>query len=457
MLVHTLSDYAVAMHTEALPGDVIHAAKRCAIDWFSAVIPGGVISPATLLIEALDEDIENGDAVLFPSGRRTTMRTAALINGTAAHTVEFDDIYRDAVYHPGAPVIAAALAAAQSRHKAGEYFLRGVIAGYEISTRIGVAVTPAHYEYWHTTGTVGTFGAAAAVAVILGLDSERTAHALANAATMAAGLQQAFRSDAMSKPLHAGRAAETGVLVALAAEKGVTGAKDILEGQRGFGAAMSKEPDWDMAFADLGSTYNITRTTQKNHGACGHTFAAVDGVIALRAQHGLTPANIKRIVVGTYSKALEVTGNSHPTTAFEAKFSLPYCVSVGLLAGQVRLDAFSPTRLKDTTIRDLISRVELRVDPEADAAFPVHRAATVEVETVDGNTYRHSAPTRKGDPDNPLTDEELIAKHRELAVPVIGDYATESLLTMLQRLDELEDLARLKIGAPGPNAVETAT
>lgn len=447
MLVDKLADYAVTTRTVALPAEVIHAAKRCVIDWFAATIPGGILPPATLLQAVSQEDLGRGDALLYPSVQRTTARSAALINGSAAHTVEFDDIFRDAIYHPGAPVIAAALAAAQSRHVSGDQFLRGVISGYEISTRIGIAVTPAHYEYWHTTGTVGTFGAAVAAAAILGLDSERMAHSLANAGTMAAALQQAFRSDAMSKPLHAGRAAETGVLVAQMAEQGVTGAKDILEGQRGFGAAMSKDADWYGAFGDLSarSRYSVTRMTQKNHGCCGHTFAALDGVIALRNEHGLSAANVKRISVGTYAKALEITGNPKPRTAFEAKFSLPYCAAVALLTGRVRLDAFNPERLADPQVRELMTRIELRVDPKLDAAFPRQRAATVEIETVDGKHYRHHAPTRKGDPDNPLTDEELTAKYHELATPVIGKPAADALLDSLWRLEKIADAATLGI------------
>ena len=456
MLVDKFADYAVATRTVALPAEVMHAAKRCVIDWFAATIPGGMLPPATLLVAALGEDLDRGEAGLVPSGRRTSVRTAALINGSAAHTVEFDDIFRDAIYHPGASVIAAALVAAQSRHVSGDQFLRGIIAGYEISTRIGVAVTPTHYEYWHTTGTVGTFGAAVAAAMILGLDSACAAHALANAGTKAAALQQAFRSDAMSKPLHAGRAAETGVLVALAAEQGVTGAKDILEGPRGFGAAMSKDADWYHAFADLSarSRYNITHMTQKNHGCCGHTFAAVDGIIALRQQHKLSAANVKRITVGTYAKALEITGNLKPRTAFEAKFSLPYCVAVALLTGQVRLDAFSPERLADPQVREVMKHVELSVDSQLEAAFPRQRAATVEIETIEGKHFRHHSPTRKGDPDNPLTDEELSAKYRELVIPVIGEAAADQLLTTLWELEKLGDVTGIHCNGSNVSAAE---
>ncbi|MEJ0071412.1 MAG: MmgE/PrpD family protein [Pseudomonadota bacterium] len=176
--------------------------------------------PRPLLIEALDEQVGHGRALLYPSGQRAPAPVAALINGTASHTVEFDDIFRDAIYHPGCPVIAAALALGQARQVDGDRFLRAVLVGYEVSTRIGAVMVPAHYKYWHSTGTVGCFGAAAAAAAILGLDQIQFANAMGTAGTFAAGLQQAFRSDSMTKPLHAGRAAETGVLAALGRRQG---------------------------------------------------------------------------------------------------------------------------------------------------------------------------------------------------------------------------------------------
>src|SRR5687767_2253697 len=167
MLLEEIADYAVREQTSKLSDEVIHHAKRAVIDWYAALLPGSQVAPAVLLEQALAEDLDRGNARLA-NGRKATLRAAALINGAASHSVEFDDIYRDAGYHPGSPVISAALAAAQSTGASGETFLRGVIVGYEVSTRIGEAVMPSHYRFWHTTGTVGCFGAAAAVATILG-------------------------------------------------------------------------------------------------------------------------------------------------------------------------------------------------------------------------------------------------------------------------------------------------
>jgi 2-methylcitrate dehydratase PrpD len=445
MILETLAGYGASLRGSSLPPNVLHAAKRAAVDWFAATLAGANLSPATLLREALVGETGKGGALVLPSGPHASARTAALVNGTASHTVELDDIYRDGLFHPGAPVVSAALAAAQERRTHGETLLRGVIAGYEISTRIAASVNPAHYDYWHTTGTVGTFGAAAAAATVFGLEKEGMLHALANAGTLAAGLQQAFRSSTMSKPLHAGRAAEGGVLVALAAEKGVTGAVDILDGPRGFGRAMSDDPDWSAAVGGLGTSFNITEATIKNHAACGHAHAAIDAILELRSRHDLRAADIERITVGTYAKALEVAGVSEPRTAFEAKFSLPYCIGVALISGKVRLEAFADEHLNDPELHAVMAKIDMAVDAAAEAAYPEKRVAVVEVETTGGKRHCHRAPTRKGDPDDPLSDAELDEKFRELIEPVIGREVGEKLLAALWRIDELEDVRDLPL------------
>ncbi len=444
MIIKRFADYAASLVSAEIPNDARHAAKRAIIDWFSSTIRGGIVPPATMMMDAYADSIGHGKAVLYPSGRTSDARTAALINGAASHTIEFDDIFRDGLYHPAAPVISAALALAQAKDKDGNTLIRAVIAGYETSNRMAVAVNPAHYEYWHTTGSIGTFGAAAAASAVLGLDGEKTAHAMANAGTLAAGLQQAFRADAMAKPLHPGHAAETGVKLALAAEQGVTGALDILEGERGYGAAMCKDPDWETAADDLGKSFTIIRNTFKNHAACGHTHAAIDGILALRAKHNLTPENVKRIHAASFQKALEICGNSDPQTIFEAKFSLPYVAAMALRTGRgVRMEAFSDALLADQELRHLIAKVEVSVDAELDAQFPKRRAANITIETTDGETFEHYAPTRKGDPDNPLTDDELAEKFLELTESVLGDDGAAELLDALWRLDETADLGAI--------------
>jgi 2-methylcitrate dehydratase PrpD len=442
-VVERCGEFIEAMREARLAPDVLHHAKRAVIDWVAAALPGAGVPPATALETALAEELGRGAARLV-LGRPAGVRAAALINGTAAHTVEVDDIFRDGIYHPGAPTIAAALALSQAGALNGMNFLRAVIAGYEISTRIARAMGRAHYRFWHNTGTIGAFGAAAAGASALGLDRVRAAHALATVTTFAAGLQQAFRGDSMSKPLHAGRAAEAGVTAALAAREGVTGAFDVIEGEAGFGRALGAGPAWGEAVTPRGADYNITRMTFKNHACCGHTFAAIDGALAARAALGVAPEDIARVTIGSYRASTEVSGIEDPRTPAEARFSIKYVVAHALRHGSVRLAAFEPAPLADPATRGLMRRIEAGIDTQLDAAFPAQRAARVAIETRDGRSHALLQPARKGDPELPLDDRELEAKYLELAAPVIGAAPARGLL---ERLWRLEREARVTLAA----------
>lgn len=434
--------YAAEFHQAALDDEVLHHAKRAVVDWYAALFPGLAVAPVPQLHDLMQDELGRGRARLA-DGRRATARAAALINGTAAHAAEVDDSFRDAMYHPGAATIAAALAAAQERGASGKDFLRGIVLGYEVSTRIGVVMGRPHYRFWHNTGTVGTFGAATASAGLYGLGGLPFAHALATAATFAAGLQQAFRMDSMSKPLHAGRAAEAGLLAAQLAARGVTGSLDALDGDAGFGKAMGEAPDWSAVGQTLGKAFHIQRLTFKNHIGCGHTFAAIDGALALMAAHGLRPGDVQRVHVATYGPALDIACHHDPRTETEAKFSLRYVVATALVHGSVRLAAYTPERLQDPATRAMMNRITVAVDPAIDAAFPGRRSARVEIETVDGRRLVWLQPDRKGDPELPLSDEELDGKFLELASPVLGTPAARALLGQLWRLEGLADLQPL--------------
>lgn len=422
---------------------VWHAAKRCVLDYYGTTLPGGAVAPATMLKTAFADMLGRGGARLYPGGEITDARTAALINGAASHTVEFDDIYRDGIYHPGVPVISAALAVAESRGVSGETLLRGVIAGYEVSNRIAETINPAHYAFWHTTGTVGTFGAAAAACTILGLEEDQALNALANAGTLAAGLQQAFRGDGMAKPMHGGHAADTGVMCAISAGAGVTGIHDMLEGERGFGNAMCGGVDWSKVSATLGEDFTILRMTVKNHAACGHGHAAIDGALHLQAEHGFGPDDVERVDAGTYGPAVEIVGAQETTSAFEAKFSLPYCVAVALYDGSCRMKAFTDERRADPKLHELARKVFVSKDDDCDAAFPKRRSAKVRVTLKDGTSFEYYSPTRKGDPDAPLTDGELSEKYLELATPELGTERAAALEASVWSLEKLANVAEL--------------
>ncbi len=444
-----LADHAASWATRPLTTEVEHHARRALMDWFAALLPGCQRAPATLLAGAMAAERGPGRAICYVDGVPSPIRHAALLNGTASHTVEFDDIYRDAGYHPGCPTIAPALAAAQARGATMERLLRAITAGYEVSCRIGMAVQPSHYRYWHTTATVGCFGAATSTAVVLGLDAARIAHANATVATFAGGLQQAFLSDSMSKPLHAGHAAEAGALAAIGAEAGVTGALDVLHGRQGFAAATSEDTGkWAKAFASLDEHVCITAMTFKNHGCCGHIFAALDGVRDLQREHGFTAGDVAAIRVGGYGPTKTICDRPDALTETDCRFSVQYTVAALLTLGGVRLAAFEPERLRDPAIRAIMPKVSVDLDPELADAYPGRRAAKVWITLKDGRTLHRFQPTRKGDPDAPLSDAELSEKFTELAAPVIGAPAAAALLDRLWRGDALPGALPLLAAAP---------
>lgn len=438
--VEHFAAYAANLRAQDIAADVMHAAVRCVIDWYSAAIPG-VVDPASIALRAaLDEEVGHGTGYLL-TGERAPVRIAALFNGTASHTTEFDDIFAPAIYHPGSPTIAAALAIAQQKKTNGAEFLVSVIGGYEISTRIGAALGRRHYKFWHNTGTVGSFGSAAAAGILLGLNQQQMIHALGGVGTFAAGLQQAFRGDSQSKPLHAGHAADYGVFAAQIAAKGLRGAPDILDGAVGMGVAMSDGPDWNAALEDLGKAFNTQRMTVKNHGCCGHIFAALDGVLELQRQHRFALKDVERIDIGGYSATVDVTGNYTADTPSAAKFCLPFILASGLKYGSIRLDAYTPDRLGDAEVKVAMGKIQVHLDPKIDALFPRQRAAHITLRLTDGRVAEYFQPHRVGDPQLPLSDAQLEDKFLEMACPVLGDRQARDFVTRLWALTSQPSMA----------------
>lgn len=419
-LLQEFGQFIEASDQTSFTPSTIHSARRALLDWHGALITGADTDAASKLREAYQEELGVGQSSVAGTHKKAFTRAAAFMNGTISHIAEFDDIFRDGAYHPACPTISAAFALAESRNESIENLLAAIIVGYEVSTRISKVIQPSHYQYFHTTGTVGVFGSAAACAYLLKLNASQACDALATAGTFASGLQQAFRSDSMTKPMHPGHAAEVGLNAALTAQAGMTGTPDLLEGEAGFGAALCENPRWGEIFEGLGSSWNIEHMTFKNHGCCGHNFPAIDAVSHLLTAHAIDAEQIKKIRVGGYKATNEVCRYVHPKTPFEAKFSLTYTVSARIILGRVRERAFLEAALSNPKIYAMEDKVELSIDPECAAKFPLHRSAKVEIELNDGSIYKHHQHTRHGDPDEPLTDQELADKFLELAEPRIG-------------------------------------
>lgn len=416
-----------------IPQSARDDAKLALIDWWGATLAGWRTPEAGILLATCADETGSGRARLL-DGRAASPQVAALLNGAISHIVELDDIYAPALYHPGCPTVAAALAASQMANRGGADLLDAIVIGYEVGNRIGEALQPAHYRFWHTTGTIGCLGAAAAAGIAISLDAPRLRHAIANAASFAAGLQQAFRSDSMTKPLHAGRAAQAGVFAALAAAQGLTGASDMLEGPAGLAAATAEGADLSAVLQRFGTPWTVGGITRKDHACCGHAFAAIDGALALRGRTGDLEA-IRAIRVETCVTAIEVAGNPAPRSPFEAKFSIAFAVASALQYGRVRLEAFTPARVREPLLQALAARVSLHVSPHHDKGYPALRGATVTIEMADGTTIRHEQATRRGSPEYPMSDAEIAEKFLELAGAHLPGEAATALLNRLRTID----------------------
>jgi len=434
-----LAGLAADWHDRPFDAAVTAAVRNATLDWFATTLPGTQRAPASLMAAAdLGVGSGGGRAICYVDGYQTSPRRAAFLNGTASHTVEFDDIYRDGGYHPGSPTIAAALAVAQDRGLSREAFDRAVIGGYEAGCRLASALQPGHYEYWHITGTVGTIGAAVAGAMLLGQGRDGIAHAIAIATSFAGGHQQNLQGQSMVKAMHSGHAADAGLLAVYAAAAGATGALDSLHGPLGYAMATGAGTgNWDLAFEGAGDWTPISRMTVKLHGCCGHIFPALDGLAALMARHGIKPDQIATIHVEGYGATKTICDRPDPQSAQEARFSLQYCLAAQMILGSVRLAAMEPEALGDPRIRALMPMITVSRAEDLAAEYPRRRMARLQVRLTDGRTIDHFQPTRHGDPDDPASRTERIAKFHELAGPVLAPGEADRLRRIILESDEL--------------------
>ncbi|NNF29646.1 MAG: MmgE/PrpD family protein [Gemmatimonadetes bacterium] len=328
------------------------------------------------------------------------------------HVLEMDDLHRESVTHPGCVVVPAAWAVATAYGKSGRELLTAVLRGYEVMARIGASVGPDHYKIWHNTATCGPFGSAAAAGSLWGLDKERMVWALGNAGTQASGLWQFLEEGAMSKHLHAAHAAEAGVTSAALGRRGFSGPARILEGDRGFYRAMCPDPDPGRLEADPEAPWELVLTSIKPWPSCRHTHPAVDAGLELHSAVGDRP--VGRIGIETYDAALALCDRARPTSEYEAKFSLQYCVAVAVRSGQVDLRAFGEEERR--VYVESPPEVEVFATQEFREAYPDRWGARVTVELESGERVSAEREACLGDPEAPLGSEGLWDKALGLLV-----------------------------------------
>jgi len=441
-LTRRLAEVLAAVTYDDLPADVVADTRRSVLDWLGSVMAGSVEPPARMAQRVVAGLGTSGEATVFGAGRASAAG-AALANGVASHILELDDVHKGSTLHPGAPIIPAALAVAEREHAGGRAFLLAVAAGYEAALRIGEAVNPSHYRFWHPTGTAATFGAAVAAGSLLKLNAAQMLDALGSAGTQAAGLWEFNADGAMSKHLHPGKAAFNGILAADLARMGFTGASRILEGERGFFRATSKSYDATRITDGLSARWKISENCYKMHSCCGHTHTAIDVALKLRG-----PGAIAGIHIETYGPGFAIVKEMNPRSPYQAKFSIAYCVAAALAEGRVSLAQFSterfgPAGVRDGAIADLLRRARVAVEDDLTAKYPAAWPARLTVRLEDGRVLRGASDFPRGNPENPVSTEELEDKFLSLVASRFSTATARRALEAVHTVDCAGDMAEV--------------
>lgn len=444
-LTEQLARFLTSTRTSDLPAKTIEDARYFMLDWLGSAIAGAQTRPGSIVLAHAAEQIGQHSSVVGLKERKGT-QAAAFANGAVSHITETDDVHRGAVLHPGVAVIPAALATAERLGASGRDFLAAVALGYEVAIRVGESVGNSHYYYWHNTSTCGVFGATAAAGWLLGLSEQQMAWALGNAGSLSAGLWQFNEDGAMAKHMHAGHAASSGVLAAELAARDFTGTRFVLEGKRGLYAATSKDPRPELVTEGLRpgmERYKIAECVIKPYPSCRHTHAPVDVALALRQSAGLPPDRIARVEIDTYQATVDLTDNPNPTHEYAAKFSVYYCVATALARGRLTLGDFGPESLADPTVRALMGRTEVRVDPEIQARYPKEWCCRITLTSDRGERFQQLTTSPKGDPENPLSLAELREKFRSMVAGTPYGVRTGQLIQAVDTLDRAANVRSL--------------
>ena len=400
-----------------LPEPVLARTEELYLDWLASALASEGAHPIPLFERyAQKMGPSSGPAQVIVNGTGTSAYFAALVNAASSHLVEQDDLHNSSVLHPATVVFPAALAAAQDLGKSGRELLLASVAGYEAGIRIGEFMGRSHYRIFHTTATVGTLAAAVAVGKLLDFNEEQFINLLGSAGTQAAGLWEFLRDAADSKQLHTAKAAADGLLAAYLTADGLTGARNILEGEQGLAAGMSSDAQPGKLSAELGSRWALVETSFKFHASCRHTHPAADALLAVMQREGLSAAQISQVQTHVHQGAIDVLGRvTVPATVHQAKFSMGTVLGLIAVHGKAGLPEFHELALTDPAVAAFRDKVSMTLDPEVDSAYPQRWLGRVTVTTTDGRTLRGAIDEPKGDPGNTLSRAELADKFQRLA------------------------------------------
>lgn len=435
-----LTDFLHATTLDVLSRDTTRSAQFALLDTLGCALFGSPEPWSTLMAEEMLAEGGRGRCTIVGQSQTVPAPAAALCNGTAAHGFELDDHLDEAIVHPGAIVVSAALATAEATSATGERLLLGIVAGYEVLNRIGLAmgVRPAQRGY-HKTAVAGPLGAAVAAGIVMQLPADRLFTALCLSCATASGTK-AFASGAgggMEKRMHAGRAAEAGVRMAQLASRGYTAPPTAVEGKFGLLEVVSGETAQpDLIANDLGISWAIDNVYVKTYPCCAWIQAAVQQLVDMRGAAPLRLADIVKVRIGVSAYAKAQNGAVAPVDTFGAQFSIPYCCALALMGDPADPASYDLAVIDDPERRELARRIEIFVDPEMEAAYPRHYGARVELELANGQRHAGSVLDPHGMPADPCTPDELLHKFHKLASRTKSPEAVEALCTLVQAISK---------------------
>jgi 2-methylcitrate dehydratase PrpD len=447
-ITQTLVFFSHALNSKDLGSEVVERTKYLLLDYLGVAIAGSLTESSQPVYRMLANSPSSGPCTVIGTASQASPEHAALANGTAAHSLELDDTHQAGSIHPGVVMFPTAIALSETRPDIEfKEFVTAVVAGYEVATRLGMALQPKfHYELgFHPTSTCGVFGAAVTAAKLLRLSEEQMLSAFGIAGSMAAGSLEFLADGTWTKRLHPGLAAQNGILAAKLAAEGFRAPATILEGRDGFLWAYSRKPKPELVTQDLGQDFEIMRTSNKPHACCRYMQSSIDALIDLAAAHDIYPEQVARIEVAVLEAGWPLVCEPRkrkysPSNVVDAQFSMPYGAAVALTDRAAGLDQFTGDSFHSPLIKTLMGKVVLQKDKRIEKNFPAEWPANVTVHLTNGKQFKKRIRYPKGDPENPLSWQELSAKFHSLASRVLPKARCDQIIKSVKSMSTSTNL-----------------
>jgi len=443
-MTEKFAEFCEDIKFDNLPLDVVKRTKLLIIDTVGIIIRARHDAESTpSLVSSIEKlEMNNGSCQVFSDKNSYTPSAAALLNGTLAHSLDFDDTHAEASLHSSAPILSAALAAAQMKKSSGQELITACVLGYEIQIRLGLAGgSSAHYKKgFHPSATCGIFGAAAAAGYLIGLNKQQFISAFGIALSQSAGSMQFLTDGAWTKRSHVGQAAQNGLNCAIMAGEGFKGPSEAFEGQWGYLHAYASGGNIEKAMHGLGEAYETLNLGVKPYPSCRYSHAAIDGLVELKNELGFSSKNLDDIDIGLSETALNIIGyplqdKQNPKSIVDGQFSMPFCAAVAIEDGGLTWDDYK-IHLENKETISLCNRIKVSPDKDAEDCCPEFMSAKVKV-VVDGVKYEKFVKIPKGEPDNFMKDSEFISKFKGLTEPYLSSKRINQLTDLMLRMDSV--------------------